>query len=114
MNDKNKENIYIGKSVGASGKNYPVKLPEGGHAKFAEGTEITDIKVFAGKGTDIPIKNAKFLESDYGVPADEWEKVRGTAYINSNGKNRKAEVHWYEGGNQKVQFKVKRYYDDES
>lgn len=46
-----KENITIGRSLGTAGKNYPVKLPDGNHAKFAEGTEIIKTKVFAGKGT---------------------------------------------------------------
>ena len=48
--------IIIGKSLGASGKNYPVKLPTGNHAKLAEGTEITGIKAIAGKGTKTPIR----------------------------------------------------------
>ena len=47
-----KSNIEIGKSLGASGKNYPVRLPNGDHSKFAEGTEIVDIRIFAGKGTN--------------------------------------------------------------
>ncbi|MGN1118785.1 MAG: phage portal protein, partial [Oscillospiraceae bacterium] len=76
-----KDNIEIGRSVGASGKNYPVKLPDGNHSKFAEGTEIVDIKTFAGKGTNVPIREAIFLENDYGIKAEKWEKVRGTGYV---------------------------------
>lgn len=107
-----KENIPIGRSVGASGKNYPVKLLSGNHAKFVEGTEITRIKVIAGYGTKTPIREAKMLENDYKIKSTKWEKVRGTAYILENGVKRKVEVHWYQAENKQVKFKVKRYYDE--
>lgn len=107
-----KDNIEIGRSVGASGKNYPVKLPDGNHSKFAEGTEIVDIKTFAGKGTNIPIREAIFLENDYGIKAEKWEKVRGTGYVLDKNTPRKAEVHWYEAEDLKVKMKVKRWYDE--
>ena len=105
-------NIEIGKSLGASGKNYPVKLPDGNHSKFAEGTEIVDIKIFAGKGTNDPIKEAVFLENNYKIKSSEWSKVRGTGYVLDNNVPRKAEVHWYEAGGLKVKMKVKRWYDE--
>lgn len=40
-----KTDEVIGRSVGAAGKNYPVKLPDGNHSKFAEGSTISKIKV---------------------------------------------------------------------
>lgn len=107
-----KENEVIGRSVGASAKNYPVRLPDGNHAKFAEGTEITKIKVFAGNGTDMPIRNAIFLENDYGKPADIWQKVRGEGAVIFEGKKRIAEIHWYEADNEKYEIKVKRWLDE--
>ena len=92
-----REDEVIGRSVGASAKNYPVRLPDGNHAKFAEGSTITKIKVFAGNGTDVPIRNAVYLENDYGIPADKWQKVRGEAIISQKMENdRRAELHWYE------------------
>lgn len=109
-----KADIKIGKSVGAAGKNYPIKLPSGNHAKIVEGTEVTGIKTFAGKGTNTPIRVAKQLEEKYNIEADKWEKVRGTATIRANGHNRKAEIHWYEADGERVEMKVKRYLDDES
>ncbi len=108
-----KENIVIGRSVGAAGKNYPVKLLSGNHAKIVEGTEITGIKTFAGKGTDTPIRVAKQLEDKYKIKAEKWEKVRGTAYIRENGTNRKVEIHWYEADGERVEMKVKRYFDED-
>lgn len=107
-----KENIVIGRSVGAAGKNYPIRLPSGNHTKIVEGTEVTGIKTFAGKGTATPIRVADQLEEKYGVKADKWEKVRGTAYIRENGINKKVEIHWYEAEGQRVEMKVKRYYDE--
>ncbi len=107
-----KENEVIGRSVGASAKNYPVRLPDGNHAKFAEGTEITKIKVFAGNGTDMPIRNAVFLENDYGKPADIWQKVRGEGVVIFEGQKRIAEIHWYEADNEKYEIKVKRWLDE--
>ncbi len=103
----------IGRSVGASGKNYPIRLPNGNHVKFAEGTTISKIKVFAGKGTKTPIRNAIFLENDYDMAADEWQKVRGEATVIVNGQKRKAEVHWYEAKGEKVKVKVKRWLDED-
>ncbi len=76
-----KEDEIIGKSLGASAKNYPVRLPDGNHAKFAEGTEITKIKVFAGQGTNNPIREAIYLQETYHQPAESWQKVRGEAII---------------------------------
>ncbi len=107
-----KENITFGRSLGAAGKNYPVKLPDGNHAKFAEGSEIIKIKVFAGKGTDKPIRNAIFLENDYGISADKWQKVRGEGVILFEGQKRIAEVHWYEADDERYDIKVKRWLDE--
>lgn len=108
-----KENEIIGRSVGAAGRNYPVRLPNGNHAKFAEGTAITKIKVFAGKGTDIPIREAIYLENDFGIPAEDWQKIRGEGTIVFEGKNRLAEIHWYEANDEKVKLKVKRWLDED-
>jgi len=107
-----KENMVIGRSVGAAGKNYPVKLPDGNHAKFAEGSTISKIKVFAGDGTDTPIRNAIYLECDYGILAEKWQKVRGEGTVVFEGKKRIAEIHWYEADNEKYDMKVKRWLDE--
>jgi len=109
-----KSDIIIPRSVGAAGRNYPVQLPNGNHAKLVEGTKITKVKAFAGKGTNTPIRDAVFLENDYGIPAEEWQKVRGNAYVIVDGQKRLAEVHWYEAKGQRVKMKVKRYIKNES
>ena len=107
-----KTDEVIGRSVGAAGKNYPVKLPDGNHSKFAEGSTISKIKVFAGDGTDTPIRNAIYLECDYGIPAEKWQKVRGEGTVVFEGKKRIAEIHWYEADNEKYDMKVKRWVDE--
>lgn len=108
-----KPDIPILYSVGASGKNYPVRLPDGNHTKLAPGTTITKIKVFAGKGTQMPIRVAKELEIEYNIKAEEWQKVRGDGYVLEHGERRHVELHWYEAYEEKVEMKVKRYFDDE-
>ena len=107
-----KKDIVIHKSLGSSGKNYPVKLPDGNHAKFSEGSKITKIKTFAGKGTNTPIRDAIYLENDYGISAKEWQKVRGEGTITVKNINRKAEIHWYEAQGHSVKMKVKRWLDE--
>lgn len=104
--------VEVPKSLGAASKKYPVKLPDSRqHTKLAEGQEITG-KTFAGKGTDTAIRERFKLESNYKIPADEWEKVSGVGYIVLNGKKRKAELHWYEANGEIVEMKVKRYLDE--
>lgn len=107
-----KNSIIIPKSVGAAGKNYPVRLPDGNYAKFSEGTSITKIVTIAGKGTKVEIRNRFWLESTYKKAADQWEKKRGEGVILEKGKRRTAEVHWYEADNIRVEMKVKRYFDE--
>ena len=110
-------NISVGHSSGAMFKNaYSVKLPDGRYARLAGGTKITKIKVFAGKGTDVPIREANMLEKAYHYKAKEWEKARGEGIIRDEGENKKAELHWYQAGKGKkkeiVKMKVKRFMND--
>lgn len=53
------------------------------------------------------------LKSAYHIPADEWKKVSAIAIVREDKKLVKAEVHWYEARDEKVEVKVKRYFDDE-
>lgn len=106
------ENIHIGKSLSAKARNYPVKTLKGDYARFAEGTSITKIKLLAGKGSQTELRIAYRLESDYHISASEWQKLRGDAYIMENGTKRHVEIHWYEANQERVEFKVKRYFDE--
>lgn len=103
------KSFNIGKSIGAAAKNYPVKLPDSRqHTKLAEGQKIEGT-AFAGKGTDKEIRDRYRLESIYGHPADEWQKVSGSGVVVVDGKNKKAELHWYEANGEIVEMKVKRF-----
>lgn len=101
--------LTIGKSVGAKAKNYPVKLLNSRqHVKLAEGQTITGT-TFAGKGTNVEIRERFRLEADYHIPESKWEKVSGKGVIVLDGKQIKAELHWYEAEGEVFEMKVKRY-----
>ena len=107
------KSFEVGKSVGASAKKYPVKMPESKqHVKLAEGQHIEGT-VFAGKGSKTEIRDRFRLESTYKHPASEWQKVSGNAFVVVDGKNKKAELHWYEAEGEMVEMKVKRFYDED-
>ena len=57
------------------------------------------------------IHDLRRLEKQYGK--GKWRKLKGIALIKlSNGKKRKAELHWYEAhGIGKIETKRKRYLD---
>lgn len=69
-------------------------------------------KAFAGKGTNREIRDKFRLESFYKIPADEWMKMSGKGRIIVNGKERNAELHWYEAEGMIVEMKVKRFLDE--
>lgn len=104
--------ITVHKSLGAAAKRYDVKLADGqGHTRLAEGQTITG-KTFAGKGTDTEIRDRFRLESDYHIPANEWEKVSGEGSVMIDGKRVKAELHWYEANGEIYEMKIKRYINE--
>lgn len=108
-----KADEIIGRSLGASAKNYPVRLPDGNHAKFQEGSSITKIKVIAGSGTKAQIRDAVYLQERYKIPAEKWQKCRGDGVVLVDGVPRKAEIHWYEADGEKHDIKIKRWLDDD-
>jgi uncharacterized protein with gpF-like domain len=106
------KSFEVGKSLGAAAKKYPVKLPESKqHTKLTEGQKIEG-KAFAGKGTGKELRDRFRLESTYHIPASEWQKVSGKGYVIVGGKNKKAELHWYEAEGMIYEMKVKRFYDE--
>lgn len=104
--------IHIGRSLSAAARNYPVLLPGGGHGKIAEGTDITDIRLIAGKGHKTPIRERFLLESDFKIPAEKWSKMTGNGFVVDRGIKRRAELHWYQADEDIVKMKVKRYIDE--
>ena len=108
----NKEDIDVIKSLSASGKKYPVLLPDGNHSRVIPGTSITGIKAIAGYGTKTVLREAARLEDVYKIPASEWQKVRGNAYVMFDGEKEYVELHWYEARNQQYEIKVKRVFEN--
>lgn len=101
--------IEIGKSVGAKAKNYDIRLPNNEIVHLSEGTRITNVQVIAGKGRNRKIDMVAVLIDRYpGTKETEWQKVKGIGYIDYQGENYKAVLHWYqEPSVGKVEWKVK-------
>jgi len=70
--------------------------------------EITEIEVIAIGNT---IRDLARLKKNYGL--GRWRKLKGIAMVRlSNGRIRRAELHWYEAhGIGKREIKRKRYVD---
>lgn len=101
--------IEIGKSIGAKAKNYDIRLPNNEIVHLSEGTRITNVQVIAGKGRNRKIDMVSVLIDRYpGTKETEWQKVKGIGYIDYQGENYKADLHWYqEPSVGKVEWKVK-------
>ncbi|MBE6465800.1 hypothetical protein [Denitrobacterium detoxificans] len=107
------EDIQIGRSLGCRALNYDVKDPRTGKVyKFLEGSKISNVEVFAGKGTRNKLKPqvAEGLSKQIGGKPRDWKHVKGVGTLEYKGRTRKAEVHWFEASGQpKVKFKVKEW-----
>ena len=104
---------YIQKSVGAKSRNYDIlDLGSGEVYNLVEGTKITDVEVFAGKGTKTIYRKAEEYAEEFQNNPAEWQHVKGKAIINFRGEERKAEIHWTqckEFG--KIDFFIKKWLD---
>jgi len=83
--------------------------PDGnGEISSIPGEYIRDVKVFAGKGTNVPFRDAWKLEETYQIPADEWQKVKGHAWVEYQGEEYYAEIHWCQSEEiGRVRYKLK-------
>ena len=107
--------IEIGRSLGAAAFRDNVKLPNGKIVKVTEGSKITKVFTFAGKGAKKPLWVAEALAEQYGVDAERWTHKRGDGYVDVDGKSKHAELHWFEHPDiGRIKMKVKRYFEDES
>ncbi len=106
------EVIQIGRTLGAKAFNYKVWVEGEGLYSLAEGTTISKIVVFAGKGTKTPVKVAEYLSQQYGGKIGNWMKARGEGYVDFEGEKRRAELHWFENVDVgRIKMKVKRWFD---
>lgn len=76
--------------------NINVKLPDGSVSHITKGTNITDVEVFAGKGSNKELRVKNFLVQNYGGNADDWQHAKGRGYIDTPDGKRKAVLHWFE------------------
>ena len=95
-NIQKRDIISIGRSVGAMAKNYEVRLPDGTISKLTEGTDIVDIEVFAGKGTNVELRVKHHLVENYGGKADNWQHTKGRGFVDTPNGSKKAMLHWFE------------------
>ena len=71
-------------------------MPNGSDGKLYKSTIVTDVEVFAGKGSKSPLRVKEFLVDKYGGDADKWVHVKGRGYIDVEGKPKKAMIHWFQ------------------
>jgi hypothetical protein len=112
----------VPRSLGAAAKRIYVKVPKsvrvsgGKNAVLKEGSYITGVIPIA-EGEKIRevqrlIKSYPLQNGSLTSPKD-WKKMRGTATVIYDGKERTAEIHWYEAPNiGKIEYKIKRWFDD--
>jgi hypothetical protein len=106
------ESFQIGRSIGAAALNYNISDSfSGKYYKFAEGTRIDNVEIFAGKGTGKPLR-AKVVEGltkQYGGKKSGWKHSKGIGIVDCGTRWRKAEVHWFENDGLRVGFKIKEW-----
>ena len=108
--------IEIGRSIGAKAKNYVVvDKSTGEEYYFIEGTRLHNAQVFAGKGGVKPLREevAQGLAAEFGGKPEDWQHCKAQGWLDVNGEQIKAEVHWFQNGSEKVKFKVKEWLYDE-
>ena len=114
-NTLQEEDWHIGRSLGAAAMNFDVKDPRTGRAyRFIEGTSITNVEVFAGKGArhKLSPKVSHGLSEQIGGKPRDWQHVKGIGTLDYHGRARRAEIHWFQAkGVGKVKFKVKEWLD---
>lgn len=105
---------YIGRSLGAKALNYDV-FYEGRYVHFVEGTHITNKEIIAGRGSHVRIRVEDYLIAEYGGKRGFWCKMKGRGWLDIDGSNEYAEVHWYEEPSVgKFDFKVKKLWNDKT
>ena len=86
----------IGRSVGAAAFRDKALDIDGSFKHIKEGSKITKVVTFAGKGTSKPIKVSNRLSELYGGDEKDWKKARGEGLFVIDGADKTAELHWYE------------------
>ena len=114
QNRRYEPDIVIGRDVGAKAKNYTIMdLETGEFFRFAQGTRIQNVEVFAGKGSKTVFRKAQKYAERYGGNPEDWQHAKGHGVVETSEGDRKAEVHWVQcAGIGKFDFFVKRWEDE--
>lgn len=65
--------------------------------KLVDGSEITDVEVFAGKGVSKTYDRAySYYAPKFGGRAKDWQHIKGFGFIDVDGTEHFVENHWSE------------------
>lgn len=107
------ESFRIGRTLSARAKNYDIEDSQSGKVyHFLEGTEISSVEVFAGKGVRKKLRPEVVagLRRQYGGRSKDWQHVKGVGTIDLGDRSKTAEVHWFQEPTVgKIKFKIKRW-----
>ena len=70
--------------------------------KFKNGTNITEVHVFAGKGCSKEFRDANKYAKKYGGRAEDWQHCSGKGTITNGKVELKREIHWVQGADGKM------------
>lgn len=84
--------------------------------RFKEGTEITNVYVFAGKGCSKVFRDAEKYAKRWGGKAEDWQHCAGIAQIiNKSGTTTLTrEVHWVQGKDGKIREAFIKFHEKRS
>ena len=77
-------------------------LDTGKRFRFKEGTKITQVVVFAGKGCSTPFRDAAKYGKMIGFKPEEMQHCAGMAQITDGTRTFTREVHWVQGSDGKI------------
>lgn len=87
-----------------------IKMKYGGqNIVLPDNTDINAV-AFAGKDTNVELRNKDILASQYGGKANDWQHCTANTKVQINNNNKNAEIHWFEESTQgQCGWKVKRF-----
>ena len=90
-----------------------VRDPEGNNYKICRGV-IKHLTVFAGDGTDSPLRVADKLKEQVGGSEKSWKHCKGIGMVvGPDGKQREADLHWFESPEAgQTRWKIKQLRED--
>lgn len=70
--------------------------------KFKDGTKITQVEAFAGKGCKREFRDAEKYAKRYGGKKEDWQHCSGRAVLTNGQHDFSREVHWVQGADGKM------------